>query len=238
MQVYLPAIRGLVPNDMVRAVRAFMDFCYLVRRPIINEDDIEKIEEAIARFHRYREVFRATGVRNKGFSLPRQHSMVHYPKQIRRFGAPHGLCTSITESKHIEAVKKPWRRSNKYKALKQMLLTNQRLGKLGAARVDFKGRGMLEESCIEQAYEDFVRQMGSCISAPLILIFQLIDFVDDLDNAGDGQEHNGGEDGARAARGILNPLVPVGDVIGDDGVVGGPRVDGEVKLASKPRTWF
>ncbi|KIJ16060.1 hypothetical protein PAXINDRAFT_76254, partial [Paxillus involutus ATCC 200175] len=42
------------------------------------------------------------------------------------FGAPNGLCPSITESKHITAVKKPWRRSNKHNALGQILRTNQR----------------------------------------------------------------------------------------------------------------
>ncbi|EGO21962.1 hypothetical protein SERLADRAFT_441174 [Serpula lacrymans var. lacrymans S7.9] len=59
------------------------------------------------------------------------------------FGAPNGLCSSITESKHIKAVKEPWRRSNRYNALGQMLLTNQRLDKLAASQVDFIERGML-----------------------------------------------------------------------------------------------
>ncbi|KAJ7362401.1 hypothetical protein DFH08DRAFT_683551, partial [Mycena albidolilacea] len=41
---------------------------------------------------------------------------------------------AIPESRHITAVKKPWRRSSRYNALGQMLLTNQRLDKLAAAR--------------------------------------------------------------------------------------------------------
>ncbi|KAF9236807.1 hypothetical protein BU15DRAFT_88999 [Melanogaster broomeanus] len=49
------------------------------------------------------------------FSLPRQHSM----------------------AKHVKAVKEPWRRSSRFNALGQMLLTNQRLDKLSAAREDF-----------------------------------------------------------------------------------------------------
>ncbi|KAF8957103.1 hypothetical protein BDZ97DRAFT_120310 [Flammula alnicola] len=60
------------------------------------------------------------------------------------FGAPNGLCSSITESKHIKAVKEPWRRSSHFEALAQMLVTNQRLDKLAAARVDFRARGMLK----------------------------------------------------------------------------------------------
>jgi len=78
-----------------------------------------------------------------GFSLPRQHSLVHYRVNIQDFGAPNGLCSSITESRHITTVKKPWRRSNRYEALGQMLITNQRLDKLAATRADFIAREML-----------------------------------------------------------------------------------------------
>jgi len=119
-----------------------MDFCYIVCRNDIDESALEKIEELIRRFHHYREAFRMSGVRDN-FSLPRQHSIVHYPAHIILFGAPNGLCSSITESRHITAVKKPWRRSNRYNALSQMLLINQRLDKLAALRVDLVKRGFL-----------------------------------------------------------------------------------------------
>lgn len=59
------------------------------------------------------------------------------------FGAPNGICSSITESRHITAVKKPWRRSNRYNALSQMLLTNQRLDKLAALRVQLVAQGLV-----------------------------------------------------------------------------------------------
>jgi hypothetical protein len=72
--------------------------------------------------------------------------MNHYPDTIRLFRAPNGLCSSITEAKHIKAVKEPWRRSNRDKPLKQMLFTNQHLDKLAAARIDFMQRGMLSDS--------------------------------------------------------------------------------------------
>ncbi|KLO09541.1 hypothetical protein SCHPADRAFT_833873, partial [Schizopora paradoxa] len=198
MKVYLPAIRGIVPSNMVRAIRAFLDFCYLVRRAVITDTDIAQIQDAIERFHLYREVFRTTRVRPSGFSLPRQHSMVHYPRHIQLFAAPNGLCTSITESKHIKAVKKPWRRSNKFNAIKQMLLTNQRLDKLAAARVDFKARGMLQSSCIEQAYDEFIRNKRA------------------------------------EARRAVDPNVEA-DNEAAEGVVEGPQVFNEVKLASKPQ---
>ena len=126
---------------MVQALSSFMEFCYLVRRSVLDEDDLVAIDAAVADFHRDRVVF--DDVRPDGYSLPRQHSLVHYSLMIREFGAPNGLCSSITESKHIKAVKEPWRRSSHFEALGQMILTNQRLDKLAAARVDFRARGML-----------------------------------------------------------------------------------------------
>jgi hypothetical protein len=132
---------------MVRAVSAFTEFCYLARRSQIDETTLELIDAAIERFHREREVFIEVGIR-EDFSLPRQHSLMHYSSLIRLFGVPNGICSSITESKHIEAVKKPWRRSSRNQPLGQMLLTNQRLDKLAAARVDFKSRGMLDHRSI------------------------------------------------------------------------------------------
>ncbi|KAG2151076.1 uncharacterized protein EDB93DRAFT_1240140 [Suillus bovinus] len=130
MKVYLPAIEGHVPTDVVRTFRAFLEFCYLVRRNIITESTLGQIQEALDRFHHYREIFESTGVVFT-FSLPRQHSCSHYVLLIQLF-----------------AVKEPWRRSSRYKALGQMLVTNQRLDKLAAARIDFKNRGMLNGTCL------------------------------------------------------------------------------------------
>ncbi|KAJ6618080.1 hypothetical protein B0H10DRAFT_2176326 [Mycena sp. CBHHK59/15] len=141
MKVYLPAIAGHVPSQVVRAVASLTEFCHLVRRSVLDEDTLLAIDAAVDAFHDAREVFRV--VRPEGFSLPRQHSMVHYRPLIQAFAAPNGLCSSITESKHIKAVKKPYRRSSCNKPLSQILLTNQRLDKLAAARVDFTSRGMM-----------------------------------------------------------------------------------------------
>ncbi|KAJ7048803.1 hypothetical protein C8F01DRAFT_1266589 [Mycena amicta] len=121
---------------------------YLVRRSVIDEDTLQAIDEAVERFHRYRKAFRL--IRPEGFSLPCQHAMVHYRARIEAFGVPNGLCTSITESKHIKAIKKPYRRSNRNKPLGQMLLTNQRLDKLAAARADFTAHGMMAGTLFAQ----------------------------------------------------------------------------------------
>lgn len=141
-KVYLPAIEGYVPPRMVRAIRAFLEFCYIVRKNVINTTDLDQLQDTLDRFHEYRQIFIDVGVR-ENFNLPRQHSAVHFLRLIRAFGAPNGLCSSITESKHIKAVKEPWRRSSRYKATMQMMTTNTRLDKLTAMRTDFVRRGML-----------------------------------------------------------------------------------------------
>jgi hypothetical protein len=136
---------------MVKAVAAFLEFCYLVRRSVVTEDTLVAIDQAVGRFHQHREIFRKTGVQNN-FNLPRQHSLTHYCQLIQMFGAPNGVCSSITESQHITAVKKPWRRSNHNNAISQMLLTNQRVDKLAASRVHFADCGLLQASILPEQY--------------------------------------------------------------------------------------
>ena len=101
-----------MPLDVIHTFCAFVDFCYLVRRDMIDNDTLASIQDALDRFHHHRKVFLVLGVCLAGFSLLWQHSLTHYHHLIRLFSAPNGLCSSITESKHIKAVKQPWRRSN------------------------------------------------------------------------------------------------------------------------------
>ena len=147
--MYLAALEGHVPDGMVKCLRHLTEFCTLVRRNVHNTTTVKKLEELLGSYHESRQIFIDTGIQKDDQQPPRQHCMIHYAKLIRAFGAPNGLCSSITESKHIEAVKEPWRRSNRFNALVQMLVTNQRLDKLSAARVAFKSNGMLEGDCLE-----------------------------------------------------------------------------------------
>lgn len=111
---------------------------------VFTKQTLDRMDDALERFHRYRTVFQRLGVREEGFSLPRQHAMAHYRKHIENFGAPNGLCSSITESKHITAVKRPWRRSSRYNPIHQIMLTNRRMEKLTAARAWFTAQGLLK----------------------------------------------------------------------------------------------
>jgi hypothetical protein len=127
----------------MRCMSAFLDMCYIACCQDICNDALEAFDAAKNKFLELREVFRTSGVRPTEFSLLCQHALFHYCRQIEDFGAPGGLCSSIMESRHITAVKRPWRQSNRYNALGQMLVTNQRLDKLAAMQSDFIARGML-----------------------------------------------------------------------------------------------
>ena len=119
-----------------------MELCYIFRRNVITTTVLKTADDLLKQFHELRQIFITEGVRSS-ISLPRQHALVHYLTSIPLFGSPNGLCSSITESKHIKAVKEPWRRSSRFKALVQMLSTIIRLEKLAALRRRFLREGML-----------------------------------------------------------------------------------------------
>jgi hypothetical protein len=158
---------------MVCAIHALLDFCYITQGDVHDTRTLTALDDALQRFHHHREIFRESGIR-MDFNLPRQYSLIHYLKLIRAFGAPNGLCSSITESKHIKAMKEPWWRSSCFEALRQMLLTNQWLDKLAAARVDFTERGMLKGTCLSSVLDQIRSTNFYCI---IWLFFELTIFI-------------------------------------------------------------
>ena len=183
---------------MVQCIVAFTDFCYIARRPSHDAFALQEMQAAIDRFHELRTVFEEVGVRPNGFSLPRQHSLHHYLRGIMLFGSPNGLCSSITESRHISAVKRPWRASGRNKfALFTILRTNVRRSKMAAIRAKFALKGMLDGDIIQAAYAS----VG--LAAPIEPIER---FVDEDGSAGqddsshDDQDDAGASEGERAPR--------------------------------------
>ena len=172
----MPAIEGYVPQDMVRALRTFIEFVDLARQNTHDTQTFKDMDKALNRFHQYRESFVKAGVHEPHSTPPQQHSLVHYTRAIRLFGSPNGLCTSITESKHIKAIKQPWRRSNRFNALGQMLITNQRLDKLAAARVHFTRHEMLKGTCVSHVLNELRKYLTTLLSSlsKLIPISQIL----------------------------------------------------------------
>ncbi|KAI6147387.1 hypothetical protein BKA82DRAFT_35341, partial [Pisolithus tinctorius] len=142
---------------------------YLIH--IHGKTQAEKVLDEIDQwcFHLYRKVFWSAGVVDT-FSLPRQHAMKHYYHLICQFSTPNSLCSSITESKHIKAIKRPYRCTNCFQALGQMLLINQRLDKLIAIDADDlcnqvgESRDMADK--IEEQAGSYEEELGDAVDAP------------------------------------------------------------------------
>jgi hypothetical protein len=62
MKVYLPAIEGHVPQDVVCCFHAFLEFCYIACTNVITEQTIAILEDALQQFYCYQAVFQMTGV--------------------------------------------------------------------------------------------------------------------------------------------------------------------------------
>ncbi|KAG2092296.1 uncharacterized protein F5147DRAFT_748031 [Suillus discolor] len=153
MKVFLPAIAGHVPEKMLRAIRYFLDFCYVVRRSSLDEADLDSLQTALEGFHDKRTVFMDVSVRPNGISLPQQHSLCHYGYLTQQFGTPNGLCSSLTESKHHKAVKEPWRHSSGWLPLDQMLVTNHQLDKLASFQAGKFAIGLLDHPLLPPGVE-------------------------------------------------------------------------------------
>ena len=149
MKVYLPSIEGHVPPEMIHAVCDLIKFSYLVHQDIHDTDLIQALCDVLKSFYNNCEIFKSLGI-IQHFNYPCQHALKHYVHVIHEYGSPNGLCSSMTDNKHIKAVKKPWRCSNRYNMIKQMLLTNQWLDKLSASCAHFTMNGMLQGNCLSE----------------------------------------------------------------------------------------
>ncbi|KAH9916112.1 uncharacterized protein BXZ73DRAFT_92536 [Epithele typhae] len=173
MKVLLPALVGLVPDRIVECIRVFLDFAYLARQSVHTTHTVDHMEELLEEFRNLRQVFIDTGVRDD-ISLPRQHGLDHMPDAIEQFGSLNGVSTSITETKHIVAVKQPWRASNRGDALPQMLRRIVRVGKINALRVSLSQSGHLQGDIVEWALRKTGRlpphqaQYGPARQPPLV----------------------------------------------------------------------
>lgn len=133
---------GYVSDQMVRALAAFMDFCYIVCQSSLDEFDLAALDKALHCFETECTIFETEDIHPNGISISRIHALQHYCEAIQLFGAPNGISTSIVESKHIQVVKRPYRRSNKTGELGQILLTNQQQDKLAQFQAECFAKGL------------------------------------------------------------------------------------------------
>ena len=118
---------------------------------------------------------------------------MHYPDGIELFGSPNGTCSSLTEAKHIKAVKDPWRRSNRNQPLQQMLTTISRVEKLTALQRVFKQRGMLVGTIV-----DYTTACATGVRPPILPWKGTTDDDNDNDTSNNDSEDAGPVSGSHS----------------------------------------
>ena len=81
-QVYLPAITGHVPPQMVHAISSFMEFCYQVRCSVLDDKDLEAIDAAVAEFHQEHVAFNMTRPDGYSQSWSYQSTIGRFPDEF------------------------------------------------------------------------------------------------------------------------------------------------------------
>ncbi|KAG1905725.1 uncharacterized protein F5891DRAFT_1125768 [Suillus fuscotomentosus] len=107
------------PSAVITAVRALMEFRYLIQSPRIDEDDIKRISGALDEFHANKHAITAGGFRrgNKNkvidnWYIPKLELMQSIVPSIRNTGVAMQWTADTTEHAHITEIKDPAQSSN------------------------------------------------------------------------------------------------------------------------------
>ena len=109
----------LNPSRLIRTVRAFLDFLYLVWLRRHSSDTLHQLKSALKMFHENKSIFVDLDIR-KNFKIPKLHSLCHYASSIKLFGTMDNYNTQHTEHLHSTLSKPSYRASNKCDELPQM----------------------------------------------------------------------------------------------------------------------
>ncbi|RPD57369.1 hypothetical protein L227DRAFT_507016 [Lentinus tigrinus ALCF2SS1-6] len=118
-KVFVGAIVGAADAEMLRAVRAVLDFIFYAHFQTHTDDSLTCLEAAWATFHANKSAFTRHGVREH-FNIPKLHSALHYALSICKLGTVDGYNTENSERLHIDYAKRGYAASNKRAYIKQM----------------------------------------------------------------------------------------------------------------------
>ncbi|KAI9001505.1 hypothetical protein BD414DRAFT_406373 [Trametes punicea] len=120
-KVFVGAITGASDPDVIRAVRAVLDFLYYAHFESHTDDSLRRMDAAWAAFHQHKHAFVREGVRDR-FNIPKLHSALHYALSIRKLGTTDGYNTEHSERLHIDYAKQGYAASNKRAYIQQMAI--------------------------------------------------------------------------------------------------------------------
>ncbi|KAJ7448237.1 hypothetical protein B0H11DRAFT_2247810 [Mycena galericulata] len=125
-KVFLGLVTAGAHEEVVRAVRALIDFAYLASLQSHTSMTLLRLRTALDDFHTHKKIFLDLKARKKDFNFPKLHSLDHYEPLIRLFGSADGFNTESPERLHIDYAKNAYRASNRKDYIDQMTLWLQR----------------------------------------------------------------------------------------------------------------
>ncbi|KEP46797.1 hypothetical protein V565_181170 [Rhizoctonia solani 123E] len=118
-KVFIAVMAGLVPEDVLPAILAVIDFIHFARLPVHTPGTLALLDDALNRFHESKNVFIKYDVRTD-FDINKVHAMSHYVEAILELGAADAYNTETPERLHIEFAKRAYKATNRKNFFEQM----------------------------------------------------------------------------------------------------------------------
>jgi hypothetical protein len=102
-KVLVPVIAGAVPDSVLRAVRALIEFVFQAQSLLLYDEHLHALNEALREFHTYKNaIVNAGGRRGKRgpimhFNIPKLEGLQRVVWNARMMGAPYQYTSDITE---------------------------------------------------------------------------------------------------------------------------------------------
>jgi len=109
----VPVIAGAASKEFTMAIRALVDFQYLGRAPVVDDDQLLRMDACLQEFHKHKEVIINEGGRSvEGWMIPKLEFFQSVVSNIRLNGVCGQWSAQATEHEHIKVIKDPARASN------------------------------------------------------------------------------------------------------------------------------
>jgi hypothetical protein len=123
----LPAVR--LPQRLIIATRAALDFLYLAQLPVHSSSTLTALTDSLMLFHNNKQIFIDLGIRND-FNFPKIHGMSHYYEGITMVGTTDNCNTETSERLHIDMAKDAYHATNHRDEYPQMTIWLERREKI------------------------------------------------------------------------------------------------------------
>jgi hypothetical protein len=125
-KVFLGTLGGAANPQVIRCIRALLDFIYYAHFEVHCTESLKLLDEAWVELHKNKEIFRELGIRDQ-FNISKIHNIKHYLDSVVSRGTADGFNTEMSERLHIDLAKTGYRASNRknYTVQMAMWLTRQ-----------------------------------------------------------------------------------------------------------------